>query len=91
MELELEIDHLGRELPVKPFNLQVPLQTRLNFLRVFGTEQEENIQDDCPHKSFDSRSDCETCGLRCEHWDQEDGHCLFCGDAMVLENERKKV
>ena len=75
----MAIDELGREYPEKPFNLQVPLRTRLNFLKKFNTLQEKNLQDECSHANFE-KGVCDECGLRCEHWECEEQHCLSCGE-----------
>ena len=97
--LVMAIDHLGRQIRShKPFNLEMPLQTKLNFLKVSDTEQEQNLQDECPHTSFDSRGECMDCNWKCEHFEIDESVCLDCGkfikpeidEDMIFERERER-
>ena len=61
------------------WNLSVPVKTRMCLLKKWLDEQVGNIQNDCEHKNF-KNGECVTCGWVCDHDDQEESHCLFCGE-----------
>ena len=77
--LVMAIDEHGKGFHGKPFNLQVPLRTRLHFLKKSNTLQEETLQDKCPHANFEKGA-CDECEYRCTHEEIEESHCLDCGE-----------
>lgn len=62
-----------------PFDLNIPLATRLAFLKDWDSYQAQEIQLDCEHKNF-TDGKCELCDYECEHPESEDSYCLDCGE-----------
>lgn len=65
----------------KPFDLLVPIETRMHFLMDYRSLQLREIQDLCSHKDFKDGV-CLACDLKCDHDDREENYCLICGEEL---------
>ena len=77
MTLIMEMDDLRKDFPPQKWDLTIPLETRMAFLKKYNSYQHGIIQDDCAHAVFE-KGICAACDFKCEHPDAENGYCPDC-------------